>query len=109
MFSKSKKPENKDMVVAPVPLPPKDPDPNSSIKEPTGVATDDKVFTKVPTLMRHSSQIVSLSMVKNRVKNALTLNQISVLYAQRMLGVVELPQQVNVSRHVLTKRDLQLC
>ena len=26
MFSKSKKPENKDMVVAPVPIPPKDND-----------------------------------------------------------------------------------
>ena len=48
MFNKSKKPENKDMVVAPVPMPPKDSDPTSPGKEPTRVATDDKVFTKVP-------------------------------------------------------------
>ena len=48
MFKKSKKPENKDMVVAPVPVPPKDPDTDSPRKELTGVTTDDKVFTKVP-------------------------------------------------------------
>ena len=46
MFNKPKKTENKDMVVAPVPVPPKDPD--SPRKEPTGVTADDKVFTKVP-------------------------------------------------------------
>ena len=37
MFSKSKKPENKDMVVAPVPIPPKDNELDSPRKEPTGV------------------------------------------------------------------------
>ena len=34
MFNKSKKPENKDMVVAPVPMPPKDSDPTSPEKNP---------------------------------------------------------------------------
>ena len=47
MFKKSKKPENKDMVVAPVPVPPKDPDTDQPKKDSTGVTTDDKVFTKV--------------------------------------------------------------
>ncbi len=48
MFSKSKKPENKDMVVAPVPIPPKETDSDLPKKEPTGLPTEDKVFTKVP-------------------------------------------------------------
>ena len=48
MFKKSKKPENKDMVVAPVPVPPKDPDTDLPRKESTGLTTDDKDFTKVP-------------------------------------------------------------
>ena len=48
MFSKSKKTENKDMVVAPVPIPPKDTSSNESRNEPTGVTSEDKVFTKVP-------------------------------------------------------------
>ena len=48
MFSKSKKPENKEMVVAPVPMPPKDNEPDHSAKEPTGVPAEEKVFTKVP-------------------------------------------------------------
>ena len=48
MFSKSKKPENKEMVVAPVPIPPKETDLDLSRNEPTGLPTEDKVFTKVP-------------------------------------------------------------
>ena len=47
MFKKSKKPENKDMVVAPVPVPPKESDKDSPRKESTSMTTDDKVFTKV--------------------------------------------------------------
>ena len=48
MFSKSKKPENKDMVVAPVPIPPKDIGSDANRKESTGLDVEDKVFTKVP-------------------------------------------------------------
>ena len=48
MFSKSKKPENKDLVVAPVPIPPKDTETDASKKEPTSFPTEEKVFTKVP-------------------------------------------------------------
>ena len=48
MFSKSKKPENKEMVVAPVPIPPKETDSDLPRKEPTGLPTEEKVFTKVP-------------------------------------------------------------
>tara|TARA_Y100001968_G_C19342722_1_gene710386 strand:+ start:188 stop:667 length:480 start_codon:yes stop_codon:yes gene_type:complete len=48
MFSKSKKSENKDMVVAPVPIPPKDKNSESSKKEAAGLPEEDKVFTKVP-------------------------------------------------------------
>ena len=48
MFSKSKKPENKELVVAPVPIPPKETDSNLTRKEPTGLPSEDKVFTKVP-------------------------------------------------------------
>ena len=47
MFSKSKKPENKDMVVAPVPVPPKDSNVETTKKEPGGLPVEDKVFTKV--------------------------------------------------------------
>ena len=47
MFSKSKKPENKDMVVAPVPIPPKDIDGEKSGKENSGSTAENKVFTKV--------------------------------------------------------------
>ena len=47
MFSKSKKPENKDMVVAPVPIPPKDTDGDKSAKENSGSPIENKVFTKV--------------------------------------------------------------
>ena len=48
MFSKSKKSENKDMVLAPVPIPPKDKNSESPKKEPAGLPEEDKVFTKVP-------------------------------------------------------------
>ena len=48
MFSKSKKTENKDMVVAPVPMPPKHNDLDTPGKGPSGSSTEDKVFTKVP-------------------------------------------------------------
>ena len=48
MFSKSKKSENKDMVVAPVPIPPKDKNSESPKKEAAGLPEEDKVFTKVP-------------------------------------------------------------
>ena len=37
-LTNQKKPENKDMVVAPVPIPPKESDPASPEKEPTSVA-----------------------------------------------------------------------
>ena len=47
MFSKSKKPENKNMVVAPVPIPPKDTEGNKSGKENSGSNIENKVFTKV--------------------------------------------------------------
>ena len=47
MFSKSKKPENKDMVVAPVPIPPKDTEGEKSAKQSSGSAIENKVFTKV--------------------------------------------------------------
>ena len=47
MFSKSKKPENKDMVVAPVPIPPKDNDTDVTKKGSTSTASEEKVFTKV--------------------------------------------------------------
>ena len=47
MFSKSKKPENKDMVVAPVPIPPKDLEGDKSSKESPGSTVEKKVFTKV--------------------------------------------------------------
>tara|TARA_B100002051_G_C16670365_1_gene604179 strand:+ start:888 stop:1367 length:480 start_codon:yes stop_codon:yes gene_type:complete len=48
MFSKSKKSENKDMVLAPVPIPPKDKNSESPKKEDAGLPEEDKVFTKVP-------------------------------------------------------------
>ena len=48
MFSKSKKTENKDMVVAPVPIPPKDSNLEAHRKEATGHPEENKVFTKVP-------------------------------------------------------------
>ena len=47
MFSKSKKPENKDMVVAPVPMPPKDNDTDVTQKGSTSTSSEEKVFTKV--------------------------------------------------------------
>ena len=47
MFSKSKKPENKDMVIAPVPIPPKDKGSDKSREENSGSPLEDKVFTKV--------------------------------------------------------------
>ena len=47
MFSKSKKPENNNMVVAPVPKPPKDTDIDKSQKEKSGSSVENKVFTKV--------------------------------------------------------------
>ena len=47
MFSKSKKPENKNMVVAPVPMPPKDTEGNKSGKENSDSNIENKVFTKV--------------------------------------------------------------
>ena len=47
MFSKSKKPDNKDMVVAPVPIPPKDTGSDKSEKENSGLPAENKVFTKV--------------------------------------------------------------
>ena len=50
MFSKSKKPENKDMVVAPVPIPPKDTEGDKSAKENSGQPVENKVFTKFPHL-----------------------------------------------------------
>ena len=48
MFSKSKKPENKDLVVAPAPMPPKDTNSEAPKKDSTVTPTEDKVFTKVP-------------------------------------------------------------
>ena len=49
MFSKSKKTENKDVVVAPVPVPPKDTDSVSKSKiDSSGLPSEEKVFTKVP-------------------------------------------------------------
>ena len=47
MFSKSKKPENKDMVIAPVPIPPNDKVSDKSEKVHSGSPVEDKVFTKV--------------------------------------------------------------
>ena len=47
MFSKSKKPDNKDLVVAPVPMPPKDTGSDTSEKENSGLPVENKVFTKV--------------------------------------------------------------
>ena len=47
MFSKSKKTETKGMVVAPVPIPPKDNEQDSLRKDPTGRPEENKVFTKV--------------------------------------------------------------
>ncbi len=42
MFSKSKKPENKDMVVAPVPIPPKDTGSNKTEKESSTLPVENK-------------------------------------------------------------------
>ena len=47
MFSKSKKPENKDMVVAPVPIPPRDNDTDVTKKGSSSASSEEKVFTKV--------------------------------------------------------------
>ena len=47
MFNKSKKPENKDMVVAAVPIPPKDTEVDKSVKETSSSTVENKVFTKV--------------------------------------------------------------
>ena len=47
MFSKSKKTEPKGMVVAPVPIPPKDNELDSPRKDATGQPEENKVFTKV--------------------------------------------------------------
>ena len=47
MFSKSKKPAVKDMVVAPVPIPPKDIGSDKTEKENSGLPAENKVFTKV--------------------------------------------------------------
>ena len=47
MFSKSKKPEKKDMVVAPVPIPPKDNDNDGTLKGSASTSAEEKVFTKV--------------------------------------------------------------
>jgi cytoskeletal protein CcmA (bactofilin family) len=47
MFSKSKKPEIKNMVVAPVPIPPKDIEGEKSVKENPSSPVENKVFTKV--------------------------------------------------------------
>ena len=47
MFSKSKKSEDKDMIVAPVPIPPKDTEGDKSTKENSGQPVENKVFTKV--------------------------------------------------------------
>lgn len=48
MFSKSKKTENKDVVVAPVPIPPKDTTTDKTETGKINVSTEEKVFTKVP-------------------------------------------------------------
>ncbi len=48
MFSKSKKNESKDMVVAPVPIPPKDTSSDAARNEASAEPSEDKVFTKVP-------------------------------------------------------------
>ena len=47
MFSKSKKPEKKDMVVAPVPIQPKDNDTDVTQKCSASTFSEEKVFTKV--------------------------------------------------------------
>ena len=47
MFSKPKKPEKKDMVVAPVPIPPKDNDTDVTQEGSTSTSLEEKVFTKV--------------------------------------------------------------
>ena len=47
MFSKSKKSEDKDVVVAPVPIPPKDKKEDKSAMETSSQPIENKVFTKV--------------------------------------------------------------
>jgi cytoskeletal protein CcmA (bactofilin family) len=47
MFSKSKKSEDKDVVVAPVPIPPKDTERDKSAFETSSPPAENKVFTKV--------------------------------------------------------------
>ena len=58
MFSKSKKPEKKDMVVAPVPIPPKDNDTDVTQKGSASTSSEEKVFTKVAPSVLSSDQKV---------------------------------------------------